>query len=755
MAFPRGVYRTDVAAISACVMMMAAIFCGCGGGSSTSPAPQLASVAVTLSPSTATVQASQAMSFMATVSNDPKNNGTLWTLSGAGCTGAACGTLSGTTAASGTAVMYTAPAAVPNPPMVTLTATAVDDTTKSAKATITLTTTGGSSAISVVVAPTMASVAVGGTQTFAATLQNDTQNKGVNWTLSGTSCTGGACGTISPTSSTSGVSATYAAPSAIPNGTITLTATSAADPSKSAAAVITMTPPPPSVSVTPGTANLATGGVTQTFTANVTNDAQSLGVAWSLSGTNCSGAGCGSISPTTSASGAAVTYTSAARATAAGTVTVTATSVAEASAVGTAAVTLAAPQAPTASATQPFPTPVAVGNGYGIPAIATDASGNIDEAWINPDGVHFTRSTDGGVTFSAAILIPSDLSQNSMDNLLRMVVDALGNINLMWYRVLDSTDTTVGYYLSRSTDNGATFTPPAEFTQGPQPFSGSNVPTIVGRPDGKLIMTWIDASSNVLAEVTGDGIVFSLPTTIAPAVPGAAGEKAVVGPAGHVYVFWTTAPASPNCSISFSVSNDGLSYSAATTISGGAGVCNSQPAVSVDSAGDVSVTWVADATSLFFTRSVDGGATFATPINIATPANPSADEVIAGPDGGIYVLWMSANGVMFANSQDSGSSFILNPTPLGIPNLGGPPSFSVDTCGNVTVIGASAAIDTTYQRSNDGGVTFAAPVELSLSHTDFEQQLAADKFGNVNFTWAVDGPPQIDFARLPTVCSVQ
>ncbi len=656
MAFPRGVDRTDVAAISACVMMVAAIFCGCGGGSSTSPAPQPASVAVTLSPSTATVQASQVMSFMATVSNDPKNKGTLWTLSGAGCTGAACGTLSGTTAASGTAVMYTAPAAVPNPPMVTLTATSVDDTTKSAKATIAL------------------------------------------------------------------------------------------------------TPPPPlppTVSVTPGTANLATGGVTQTFTANVTNDAQSLGVAWSLSGTNCSGAGCGSISPTTSASGAAVTYTSAARATAAGTVTVTATSVAEASAVGTAAVTLAAPQAPTASATQPFPTPVAVGNGYGIPVIATDASGNIDEAWINPDGVHFTRSTDGGVTFSAAILIPSDLSQNSMDNLLRMVVDALGNINLMWYRVLDSTDTTVGYYLSRSTDNGATFTPPAEFTQGPQPFSGSNVPTIVGRPDGKLIMTWIDASSNVLAEVTGDGIVFSLPTTIAPAVPGAAGEKAVVGPAGHVYVFWTTAPASPNCSISFSVSNDGLSYSAAKTISGGAGVCNSQPAASVDSAGDLSVTWVADATSLFFTRSVDGGATFAAPISIATPANPTADEVIVGPDGGIYALWTSANGVMFANSQDAGSSFILNPTPLGIPILGGPPSFSVDTCGNVTVIGASAAIDTTYQRSNDGGVTFAAPVELSQSHTDFEQQLAADKFGNVNFTWAVDGPPQIDFARLPSVCSVQ
>jgi hypothetical protein len=40
-------------------------------------------------------------------------------------------------------------------------------------------------------------------------------------------------------------------------------------------------------------------------------------------------------------------------------------------------------------------------------------------------------------------------------------------------------------------------------------------------------------------------------------------------------------------------------------------------------------------------------------------------------------------------------------------------------------------------------------------HQDFEQQLAVDKFGNVNFTWAVDGPSSVNFARLPTVCHVQ
>jgi hypothetical protein len=756
MISPRGLVRSSVATIFACVLMTVG-FSGCGGGSSTSPAPPVSNVAVALTPGSATVKASQATSFTATVTNDPKDAGTTWTLSGAGCTAAACGTLSGTTAASGAAVMFTAPAAVPNPPTVTLTATSVDDVTKSAKATITLTAGSGGSAIVVVVAPSMASVAAGGTATFAATLQNDTANKGVNWTLSGSSCTGSACGTVSPASSASGASVTYTAPGAVPTGTITLTATSVADTSKSASASIALNAGlSPTVAVTPGTANLPTGGVTQTFTANVANDPLNLGVAWSISGTNCTGAACGAIAPTTSASGTAVTYTSAARAAASGTVTVTASSVAEASSIGSAAVTLSAPQSPTATTPINF-SPVAVGNGYGIPAIALDSAGNIDEAWINPDGVHFTRSTDKGAHFSSPLLIPSDLSQNSQNNLLSMVVDPVGNIDLLWYRVISGPVTSVGYNISRSEDNGATFTTPLQFTSGPQPSGTSNLPIIVGRPNGELVITWIDDSSNVLAETTTDGKTLSGPTSIALAVPGASGEKAVVGPAGQVYLFWANAPSATNCSISFSSSSDAVTYTAAKTISGGSGACNSQPAASVDSTDAISVTWVADSTSLFFSRTPSGGTTFTAPIKITTLANPTGDEVIAGADGGIYVLWTAGGAAQFASSQNAGVSFSASTTPVAVSITGGPPSFAVDACSNVTILGGTGAVDTTYQRSNDGGVTFSAPVDISdsQSHQDFEQQLAADKFGNVNFTWAVDGPQQVVYSRLPTVCNVQ
>jgi hypothetical protein len=76
---------------------------GCGGSASqpiTVPA-----VTVSVTPAPATVLAENTQSFTATVQNT-SNVGVTWTLSGMGCTGAACGTLSSTTT---NPVTYTAP----------------------------------------------------------------------------------------------------------------------------------------------------------------------------------------------------------------------------------------------------------------------------------------------------------------------------------------------------------------------------------------------------------------------------------------------------------------------------------------------------------------------------------------------------------------------------------------------------------------------------------------------------------------------
>src|SRR5208283_2493412 len=112
---------------------------GCAGTISPSNAnsgPNTNSGTITISPQSVGVQAGAGTQpFTATLQNDTQNKGVTWTVSGAGCSGATCGTLSNVTAAS---VTYTAPANQPKPNTVILTATPVTDTTRSSSATITV-----------------------------------------------------------------------------------------------------------------------------------------------------------------------------------------------------------------------------------------------------------------------------------------------------------------------------------------------------------------------------------------------------------------------------------------------------------------------------------------------------------------------------------------------------------------------------------------------------------------------------------------
>ncbi|HEV2298741.1 MAG TPA: hypothetical protein VGR72_09520 [Candidatus Acidoferrales bacterium] len=189
------------------------------------------SISIDVSPISAQLPAGASQMFTANVHNANGNNGVTWALSSPSCNGAACGTLSSNTA---NPVTYTAPASAPASNFnVNLTATAAADTSKSATAVITIL------ALAVSVSPASANVVVSGTQQVTATVVSDPSNKGVTWKLtqSGVACSPG-CGTI-PASSASGAPVTYNAPGS--PMTVTVTATSVADNTKSASATFTIT----------------------------------------------------------------------------------------------------------------------------------------------------------------------------------------------------------------------------------------------------------------------------------------------------------------------------------------------------------------------------------------------------------------------------------------------------------------------------------------------------------------------------------
>jgi len=83
-------------------------------------------VSVSLSPSRVTVTTGLAQQFTASVSGT-SNTAVTWTVTGTGCTGSSCGTVS----SSG---LYTAPASVPSPSTVTVKASSKQDSSKSATA---------------------------------------------------------------------------------------------------------------------------------------------------------------------------------------------------------------------------------------------------------------------------------------------------------------------------------------------------------------------------------------------------------------------------------------------------------------------------------------------------------------------------------------------------------------------------------------------------------------------------------------------
>jgi hypothetical protein len=358
-------------------------------------------ISVTVAPTPQNVQTSQAQPFTATVANDAQNKGVTWTLSGAGCTGASCGTLSANSSASGAAITYTAPATLPSPSTVKLQATSVADSTKSASATITIT---APPALAVTVAPPSASVqASGGTQSFSATVTNDAQNKGVTWILSGAGCSGASCGTLSASSSASGVGITYSAPATIPSpAAVTLTATSVADPTKSAPASITITAPPAiAVSVAPSTATVQSSGGTHVFAATVTNDPQNQGVTWALSGAGCTGVTCGTLSANSSASGVGVTYSAPSTVPSPATVSLAATSVTDPTKSAAATITVAVFAGNISVTLSPKRGGLTLSQKLNFTATVTNDVGAAGVTWSATGGGTFSNTTATTATYSA------------------------------------------------------------------------------------------------------------------------------------------------------------------------------------------------------------------------------------------------------------------------------------------------------------------------------------------------------------------
>ncbi len=262
------------------VTVIAVFLTGCGGGKSvSSPSSSSSQVVVSITPSTATLDTGVTQQFSSSVSGTPDTQ-VVWMVDGVKGGNATSGTIS----SSG---LYTAPVNEPASGTVTVSAQSAADSTKVATALLSIRRRNG---ISVSITPASATLQIGMTQQFTSAVTGTT-NTAVNWFVNGVQGGNSTSGTISN-------SGLYTAPSTAPSSAVTITVKSAADSNKSASASVTVatTPKPVTVSITPTSASLQTGGAQQ-FTATVSN-ASNTAVAWFAGGVQGGNSTVGTISST-------------------------------------------------------------------------------------------------------------------------------------------------------------------------------------------------------------------------------------------------------------------------------------------------------------------------------------------------------------------------------------------------------------------------------------------------------------------------
>lgn len=210
---------------------------------------------VTISPPSASVPVANSFQFSATTSGLPNVTcitfpcyQVRWSVNGVAGGNSTVGTVGGDG-------LYTAPSAIPNPATVTVTATSLSTPTKSASAAVTIT----ASLVQVSISPATLSADLGGIYGFSATVTG-AANTGVTWSVNGIVGGNSTVGTIT-------LIGTYFAPSIRPaGGTVTITAKSVADPTKSATATVTFATL--QVFISPETVSVQLG-LRQQFTATV------------------------------------------------------------------------------------------------------------------------------------------------------------------------------------------------------------------------------------------------------------------------------------------------------------------------------------------------------------------------------------------------------------------------------------------------------------------------------------------------------
>jgi hypothetical protein len=389
--------------------------------------------------------------------------------------------------------------------------------------------------------------------------------------------------------------------------------------------------------------------------------------------------------------------------------------------------------------------------------VAVDSKGSINIVWVdNTPGyyaVFFSRSTDGGATFSTPQNLSTDPAVSAGG--AQIAVDSSDNINVIWPGFAGQWE----IFLSRSSDGGVTFSAPKNISNN---LGGADSPYMAVDSAGNINVVWVGASPSVprivfFSRSSDGGATFSTPVAVSTSP--SYGPQVAVDSAGNINVAWIQGQFYG----AFSRSSDGgTTFSPPKVISGNSDFLGLLMAL--DSKGNIYIVWDTQPYgNIYLSHSSDSGATFSfTNItNNTSSTSPLAPQIAIDPRGNINVVWAEFQDIFFGRSSDGGATFS---TPQNLSNDPGDsyaPQIATDSSGNINVVWQDKTpgnYDIFFTRSSDGGGTFSAPENLSNDPGDSDYpQIVVDSSGSINVVWTDNTPGNLDifFSRSVSLSALR
>lgn len=345
---------------------------------------------------------------------------------------------------------------------------------------------------------------------------------------------------------------------------------------------------------------------------------------------------------------------------------------------------------------------------------------------------------------SSGFTNPVNISNNVGDSMSPQTIFSEDGIYVTW---IDHVFGTYDVFFSKSIDGGNTFE--KKLNLGTVQSGQSSLPSMA-KQDKNVYVVWQGISSQMptiyFTKSVDDGNEFENPLLLSDPSKNSAFPQ-IETSANHVYVAWIEKSQDNSTNIGFSHSdNFGDNFTKPTYLTS-AKENTGIPKISTDGS-DVYLIWEDNSKGgyeILLDKSADSGVSFGKPVNISNNTGSSGAPQLYVQQNKIYVVWMDDSegvyDIFFTKSDDGGITF---GKPVNLSHTkqdSGYPQFAIS--GNDVYVVWTETVsgenyDILFAKSTDDGKSFGTPINLSNNSGGSGWPQIISSSGNIYVSWVDD-----------------